>query len=122
MPHLLAANLAATNNPDLRSMACNACLYLLARGDTRTAHDLAADLRKHWRERLGGDDQHTLVTVRYLAWALHDMGSYAEARDLHQDILDRRRRVLGEDHPGTLASAENLTRDLRLLGEADDDS
>ena len=25
MPHLLAADLAATGNPDLRWMACNAC-------------------------------------------------------------------------------------------------
>ena len=42
MPHLLAADLAATEHPGLRGMACNACRYLLARGDTRTAHVLAA--------------------------------------------------------------------------------
>ena len=39
------------------------------------------------------------------------------ARDLDQDTLDRRRRVLGEDHPDTLASANNLAVDLRELGE-----
>ena len=44
MPHLLAADLAATGSPGLRWMACNACWYLLARGDTRTAHDLASGL------------------------------------------------------------------------------
>ena len=44
MPHLLAADLAATDSRDLRWMACNACWYLLARGDTRTAHDLASGL------------------------------------------------------------------------------
>jgi hypothetical protein len=42
------------------------------------------------------------------------------ARDLDQDTLDRRRRVLGQDHPDTLASASNLATDLRALGEADD--
>ena len=38
MPHLLvlAADLAATDSPALRQMACNACYYLIARGDTRT--------------------------------------------------------------------------------------
>ena len=41
------------------------------------------------------------------------------ARDLDQDTLDRRRRVLGEDHPGTLRSAANLAADLRALDEAD---
>jgi len=42
------------------------------------------------------------------------------ARDLDQDTLDRRRRVLGHDHPDTLRSAHNLAADLRELGEADD--
>jgi hypothetical protein len=44
------------------------------------------------------------------------------ARVLDQDTLDRRRRVLGQDHPDTLASAENLAADLRALGEADNDT
>ena len=39
------------------------------------------------------------------------------ARDLDQDTLDRRRRVLGADHPDTLTSASNLAGDLRALGE-----
>jgi hypothetical protein len=32
-------------------------------------------------------------------------------------VLGRRRRVLGEDHPDTLWSANNLAADLRGLGE-----
>ena len=43
------------------------------------------------------------------------------ARDLDQDTLDRRRRILGEDHPATLASASNLANDLRALGETGDE-
>ena len=117
MPHLLAADLAATSNPDLRRMACNACWYLLSRGDTRTAHDLARDLRQHWRDRLGDDDENTQAITAYLARALSAMGCYAEARDLYRDILDRCRRVLGADHPGTLSTANNLAIILRRLGE-----
>jgi hypothetical protein len=30
MPHLLAADLAATDSPALRQLACDACAYLLA--------------------------------------------------------------------------------------------
>ena len=37
--------------------------------------------------------------AHYRAWALQEMWHYAEARDLDQDVLDRIRRVLGEDHP-----------------------
>ncbi len=117
MPHLLAADLAATDNADLRWMACNACAYLLKRGDIRTAHDLAADLRRHWQVRLGVDHKHTWAATNYLAWALGRMGRPAVARDLNQDILNRRRRILGDDHPDTLGSANNLANDLRALGE-----
>ncbi len=117
MPHLLAADLAATESPALRWMACNACWYLISRGDTRTAHDLASDLHQPWRERLGDDDHHTLAAATYLAWALRDMGRYTEARDLNQDTLDRTRRILGDDHQNTLASASNLAAALYELGE-----
>jgi hypothetical protein len=117
MPHLLAADLASTESHRLRWMACYACWYLLARGDTHTAYDLASDLRQQWRERLGDDHKQTWATSSYLAWALRDMGRYAEARDLDQDILDRHRRVLGADHINTLVAANNLAVILRRLGE-----
>jgi Tetratricopeptide repeat len=45
------------------------------------------------------------------------MGRPAQARGLDEDILARRRRVLGEDHPDTLISASNLAAGLRALGE-----
>jgi transcriptional regulator with XRE-family HTH domain/tetratricopeptide (TPR) repeat protein len=117
IPHLLAADLAATGSPGLRQLACHGCWYLLSRGDTRAAFALTSDLRQQWRDRLGADHEHTLEIAHYLAWALHEMGRFAEARDLDQDTLDRRRRVLGQDHPGTLDSAQALATDLRRLGE-----
>ena len=116
MPHLLAADLAATDSRDLRRMACNACWYLLARGDNRTAHDLATALRQHWRDRLGDDQENTLAVAYYLAWALRAMGRYAEARARDEDTLARSRRVLGEDHPATLSAAHGLAIDLTCLG------
>ena len=117
MPHLLAADPAATGNRGLRWMACHGCEYLLSRGDARAAHDLAIDLRQRWRERLGDDDQITRAASHYVAWALRDMGRYAEARDLDQDLLDRARRIEGADDPNTLAYATALATDLRNLGE-----
>jgi hypothetical protein len=57
-----------------------------------------------------------------LAGDLYELGEVQAARDLGQDTLVRYRRVLGDDHPNTLTAANNLAEDLRLLGEADDDS
>lgn len=48
---------------------------------------------------------------------LRALGEVQAARDLAQDTLDRKRRVLGEDHPSTLTSARNLAADLRALGK-----
>jgi hypothetical protein len=82
MPHLLAADLAGTGSPGLRQLACRGCCYLLQRGDIRAAFALTSDLRQRWRDRLGADHEHTLEITHYLAWALHEMGHFAEARDL----------------------------------------
>ena len=116
-PHVLAADLAATGNPALRQLAGDTCWYLLERGDTRTAHDLASGLHQQWRDRLGEDHPHTLLAAHYLARALLEMGRHAESRDLNQDTLARRRRVLGPDHLDTLYSAHNLAINLRKLGD-----
>jgi hypothetical protein len=117
MPHLLVAQLGGTDSPNLRRTACHACWYLLARGDTRAAHDLARGLRQQWQARLGDYDETVLSATHYLGWALKDIGRYAEARDLHQDVLDSARRLQGEDHPDTLVYANQLGIDLRRLGE-----
>jgi transcriptional regulator with XRE-family HTH domain len=119
-PHVLAADLAVTDTAALRELAGHTCWYLLERGDTRTAHDLASSLHQHWRDRLGEDHPHTLTAAHYLARTLLEMGRHAESRDLNHDTLARRRRILGHDHPDTLASAHNLAADLHALGEADD--
>ena len=116
-PHVLAADLAATDNPALRELAGHTCWYLIERGDIRAAHDLANRLRQQWCDRLGEDHEHTLAAAHFLAWALLEMGRYAESRDLNQDTLGRRRRVLGQDHPETLYSAHNLAITLRKLGD-----
>ena len=45
------------------------------------------------------------------------LGRYDKARELNEATLARYRRVLGEDHPSTLASANGLAIDLSALGE-----
>jgi hypothetical protein len=119
MPHLLAADLAATANSDLRAVACSGNWYQQARGDAHSSYDLAALLYEQWRERLGADDPFTLSIGHNLASALQDMGRYAEARNLDEDSLARERRLRGADHPNTLTSANMLALDLRALGEVE---
>jgi len=119
MPHLLAADLAATANADFRDQVNSAVWYLLMRGDIRLGHDLADHLYQQWRDQLGGDDPATLRAGTSVAVALAEMGRYAEARKLDEDTLERRRRLWGADHPRTLDSAGNLAAHLRTLGEVE---
>jgi transcriptional regulator with XRE-family HTH domain len=116
-PHVLVADLAATDNPALRELVRRVCWYLIERGDAQTPREVMSDLRRQWSARLGEDHEHTLMAAHYLAWALLELGRYAEARVLNQDTWERRRRVLGEGHPDTLMSAHNLALVLRLLGD-----
>ena len=68
---------------------------------------------------LGQDHPNTLTSASNLAIDLANLGEYQAARELDEDTLARRRRVLGEDHLDTLTSASNLAADLHSLREAD---
>jgi hypothetical protein len=116
LPHLLASDPAATSNSGFRDLACEACWYLYMRGDARVCHDLVRHLHQQWLDRLGPDDRHTLRAANTLAIALGQIGRYDAARQLTEDTLARRQRILGEDHPDTLTSAANLANMLRGLG------
>lgn len=52
-----------------------------------------------------------------LAIGLRKLGQVEASRELNEDTLGRRRRVLGPDHPHTLDTANNLAVGLRELGE-----
>ena len=45
---------------------------------------------------------------RFLADMLHKQRQWEEARRLHEDVLGRRRKVLGEDQPDTVASMNGM--------------
>lgn len=45
------------------------------------------------------------------------LGEYEQALELDEDTLARRRRVLGDDHPDTLRSANNVAIDLSNLSQ-----
>jgi hypothetical protein len=116
LPHLLAGH-PETAGRRLRDTACNALYYLAMRGEYATAAPLARAWHQHWYDTFGADDHHTLWAASQLAIALRGFGDYRAARTLDEDVLARRRRVLGEDHPDTLVSASKLAADLYGLGE-----
>jgi tetratricopeptide (TPR) repeat protein len=115
--HILALDPAESNSTPMRDLACNMVWYLLNRGDTRTARDLAAHFRERWLARYGADDQAVLWASNHLAQAYRDLGDYEKARPLDEEVYARYRTIHGDDHVYTLTSANNLANILRHLGE-----
>jgi hypothetical protein len=60
-----------------------------------------------------------LTSATNLASELTELGEYQAARELNEDTLARRRRVLGDDHPETMGSAalDLILRGLAIGGE-----
>jgi tetratricopeptide (TPR) repeat protein len=52
-----------------------------------------------------------------LAVTLSTQGNLLQGRELHQETLRIQRRVLGADHPNTLATIKNLAAVLSKMGE-----
>lgn len=57
---------------------------------------------------LGEDAVETMRGREELGWLALSRGERDEARRILTDVLDRRRRVLGDDHSDTLRSVEDV--------------
>ena len=58
-----------------------------------------------------------VVLAEWLALFDHARGAYAGARRLQEEVLDARRRLLGDEHPDTIRSMKSLAQTLRELGD-----
>jgi tetratricopeptide (TPR) repeat protein len=52
-----------------------------------------------------------------LALVLSEQGQYSEAEALHRQTLELYKRILGEQHPSTLISINNLASVLKAQGK-----
>jgi eukaryotic-like serine/threonine-protein kinase len=63
-----------------------------------------------------GDERNMLGSMRGLANCYKSLGRHLEAQKLREEILVRRRTLLGIDHPDTLSSMMDLANSYRELG------
>jgi hypothetical protein len=47
------------------------------------------------------------------------LGDFDAARELIEDVLGRRRRIFGAEHPTTVTTAQNLAETLRACNKLD---
>jgi len=60
----------------------------------------------------------TLVSMSILAEVFKDQGKYEKAAEMHQLVLELRRKVLGPEHSATLVSMRLLAGVLRSQEKA----
>jgi len=111
------------DHPDTLAAASGLAISLRAAGEYQAARELEEDTLARRRRVLGEDHPDTLASADGLALSLRAVGGHPgtvtsadelalsvarrderqAARELEEDTLARRRRVLGEDNPDTLA-------------------
>ncbi|MET0416360.1 MAG: FxSxx-COOH system tetratricopeptide repeat protein [Actinoplanes sp.] len=116
LPHVLTLD-PATAGPSLRQTGCDAVWYLLKRGEYETALPLIRHWHQQWQETLDQDHEDVWLAALTLASTHRYLGQPEQARDLHEEVNARDRRVYGDDHPVTLSSASNLADDLLGVGD-----
>ncbi|MFE2725363.1 FxSxx-COOH system tetratricopeptide repeat protein [Kitasatospora sp. NPDC059327] len=115
-PHLDASEAALCDEPETRVLLIDRVRYLQKRGEVDQALDLGRRLDALWVERLGTDDEQTLLLRFETAIVLRVQGKHAAALTLDEFTLARQRELLGEHHPHTLRTAGSLGADHRALG------
>ncbi|MFF7330638.1 FxSxx-COOH system tetratricopeptide repeat protein [Streptomyces sp. NPDC008150] len=124
VPHVRELLSAAATLPGIqldaeafRTLVLKVQRYLYVSGQSRSAVGICRMTRESWTARLGPDHPDTLHSGHNLASNLFEVGEYAQAREVDQDVWERRSRVLGTDHPDTIRSAHQLAADLCDLGD-----
>ena len=79
-----------------------------------TTWSVYAMLVPHAQAALTADSGGMAKVASYLG----QIGNYAEARDLQRQVLEARKRVLGEEHPDTLTARANLAYWTGWTGDA----
>jgi len=86
------------------------------------SHEDKSSLGEKWvaqaESLLGHDIQEWGGAVGdYALWIRERLGHYPSARKLQEKVLAAHRRILGEEHPHTLMSMDNLAGTLRAQGD-----
>jgi tetratricopeptide (TPR) repeat protein len=120
--------LTGGNNVDLLECMSSFATPLMDHGRTDAAAEIAkraVQTRRQWKDKHALDTvhPHTLTSLNNLAGVLQSCGDFSSAEEIHREVLDGSRLVLGPDHPNTLSTCSNLAGVLEKRGafaEAED--
>src|SRR5262252_2180807 len=87
-----------------------------AQGNTITARELLDRGRAQMERSLSGQPEIQARMMDTMGQVYLSLGLYAQARDVLEKALEKRRKLLGPEHPDTLATSDHLARSLEREG------
>jgi hypothetical protein len=89
-------------------------LFLLAsrvqQGRYEECRESLINLQRMFHQKLGEKNEDTLLAASLLAITYKSLGQWKEAGDIEERILRIRQETLGEKHPDTLQTLNNVDR------------
>ncbi|KAM7188718.1 hypothetical protein V8F33_010488 [Rhypophila sp. PSN 637] len=86
----------------------NGGCYADSQGKYEVAQQMLGEARQVREKKMGKKATATLQSISMFAIVLHHQGRWKEAESLEVQVMETRKRVLGEDYPDTLTSMNNL--------------
>ena len=116
LPHVLASDVIACDDPWVRQLLAGMVRFLYAWGDHESSLALSRDITNAWLERFGEEDTETLALRKYYAFVMRVMGQYSEAADVDNHTVAVYQRIADEDDEGFLDSLLQLGANMRARG------
>lgn len=112
-------------HPDTLTLTNNLATALVDLGQVDTARELLERTRKEagrlagagLEDLFGAQDNLLLAILNNLATTHMHLGSWEAALDIHQQVLEKRLKFVGPDHPETLTTQGNLAWCQFMLGD-----
>ncbi|MEV6827160.1 FxSxx-COOH system tetratricopeptide repeat protein [Amycolatopsis sp. NPDC051102] len=116
-PHIYPAEIVECDDAWVRQLVINLMRYLFQFGDHDEALRLAELAHENWSERVGAEDEQTLLAAERRGYYYWITGRYAEAAAVNAKVLETRRRLSGENSEETLAAQIAVSGDLAAQGD-----
>ncbi|KAA0935953.1 tetratricopeptide repeat protein [Streptomyces apricus] len=117
LSHLRTSDAVNCEDGWTRQLVLNEVRFLRARGDHAGALALGEQAAKIWREDQGEDHENVLAVDQQIAESLREQGSdLGRAYAMQSKLVERYRRVLGEEHEDTLRAQSSLAIHHRNRG------
>ncbi|MEU3459789.1 FxSxx-COOH system tetratricopeptide repeat protein [Streptomyces sp. NPDC006733] len=119
-PHLKAAGVLESTDPDVQQLVLNSLRYMYLSGEYKSGLKLAQRAMVAWRELLGELHPRIWDLSHHYTNLLHSTGDYVKAEAISRAAVDHLREERGQQDLDLLRAASGLAASLRGLARYDE--